>query len=173
MKLRALVARIRRQFIAGVLLALASVAPALAAPKPGDIAPDFAGRTYEGQSISVAAYTGKVVVLSFWASWCGPCRKELPILESIQQVAGKERVPVVAINIEDRNTFRKIARKLTSFNLLLATDTSGHAQRAYGVNGIPHMVIISKSGQIMRVHQGYAEEALDDIVKDLNQAVAE
>jgi len=173
MKLRALVARIRRQFIAGVLLALASVAPALAAPKPGDIAPDFAGRTYEGQSISVAAYTGKVVVLSFWASWCGPCRKELPILESIQQVAGKERVQVVAINIEDRNTFRKIARKLTSFNLLLATDTSGHAQRAYGVNGIPHMVIISKSGQIMRVHQGYAEEALDDIVKDLNQAVAE
>ena len=173
MKLRALVARIRRQFIAGVFLALASVAPALAAPKPGDIAPDFAGRTYEGQSISVAAYTGKVVVLSFWASWCGPCRKELPILESIQQVAGKERVPVVAINIEDRNTFRKIARKLTSFNLLLATDTSGHAQRAYGVNGIPHMVIISKSGQIMRVHQGYAEEALDDIVKDLNQAVAE
>jgi len=173
MKLRALVARLRRQFIAGVLLAFASVAPALAAPKPGDIAPDFAGRTYEGQSISVAAYTGKVVVLSFWASWCGPCRKELPILESIQQVAGKERVQVVAINIEDRDTFKKIARKMTSLQILVASDTAQKAQHAYGVNGIPHMVIISKSGQIMRVHQGYAEEALDDIVKDLNQAVAE
>jgi len=173
MRLHDLVASAGRQFIAVSLLTVASAGPALAAPEPGDTAPDFAGRTYSGQSISVAAYAGRVVVLSFWASWCGPCRKELPILEGIQQVAGKERVQVVAINIEDRDTFKKIARKMTSLQILVASDTAQKAQHAYGVSGIPHMVIISKSGQIMRVHQGYSEEGLDDVVKDLNEALAQ
>ena len=164
---------VRRRWLAGSLLAIAGVASAFAAPKPGDAAPDFAGRTYEGEAISLAAYAGKVVVLSFWATWCGPCRKELPILEGIQQVAGKDRVQVVAINIEDRDTFRKIAPKMKSLQMLVASDTAQQAQESYGVKGIPHMVIIGKSGQILRVHRGYSEDGVDDVVDDLNKALAQ
>jgi thiol-disulfide isomerase/thioredoxin len=162
----------RRQFV-GSLLALACVASVNAAPKAGDAAPEFAGRTYDGDAISLTAFAGKVVVLSFWATWCGPCRKELPILEGIQQVAGKDRVQVVAINIEDRDTFRKIAPKMKSLQMLVASDTAQQAQDSYGVNGIPHMVIIGKSGQIMRIHRGYSEAGVDDVIEDLNKALAE
>ena len=144
----------------------------VAAPKAGDTAPDFAGQTADGDSISLSAYAGKVVVLSFWASWCGPCQKELPILEGIQQTAGKERVQVVAINIESRDVFRKIARRMASVHMLVASDTGAAAQRAYGVNGIPHMVIIGKTGQIIRIHRGYSEAGVDDVVDDLNLALA-
>ena len=146
--------------------------PAAAAPKPGEPAPEFAGRTSDGESIRISDYQGKVVVLSFWASWCGPCRKELPILEGIQQTAGKERIQVVAVNIEDGKTFRRLAPKMASLQLLVGSDTANEAQQAYGVNGIPHMVIIDKAGRILRVHRGYSEAGVDDVVKDLNEALA-
>jgi hypothetical protein len=93
-------------------------------------------------------------------------------LEGVQQVAGNDRVQVVAINIEDRDTFRKIAPKMKSLHMLVASDTAQQAQEAYGVNGIPHMVIIGKSGQIIRVHRGYSEAGVDDVIEDLNQALA-
>jgi peroxiredoxin len=151
-----------------LLLCLCNM-PAHAMPSLGDKAPEFVGRTYDGQAIALSAYAGKVVVLSFWASWCVPCRKELPILEGIQQTAGKERVQVIAINIESLDIFRRIARKMTSLQMLVASDTDEEAQKAYGVSGIPHMVIIGKDGIIVRVHRGYNEEGVDKVVKDLNQ----
>ena len=159
--------------MAAALLALAVGTAALAAPKEGDKAPDFAGRAYDGQSISLSAYAGKVVVLSFWASWCGPCQKELPILEGIQQTAGKARVQVVAVNIESLDTFRRTARKMTALHMLIASDTAAQAQDAYGVSGIPHMVIIDKTGRILRIHRGYSEAGVDDVIKDLNRAPAQ
>jgi len=161
------------RYIGSALLAIAFSTSAVAAPKAGDAAPDFAGRTVDGEVISLSAYAGRVVVLSFWASWCGPCQKELPILEGIQQTAGKGRVQVVAINIESRDVFRSLARRMTSVQMLVASDTGATAQRAYGVNGIPHMVIIGKTGQIIRIHRGYSEAGVDDVIDDLNLALAQ
>lgn len=159
--------------IAVALLAIAASGLTVAAPKAGDVAPDFAGRRFDGEAISLSAYAGKVVVLSFWASWCGPCRKELPILEGIQQTAGKGRVQVVAINIESAEVFDKIARRMDSLQMLIASDTGAAVQRAYGVNGIPHTVIIGKTGQIVRIHRGYSDAGVDDVISDLNLALAE
>jgi peroxiredoxin len=159
----------------GALFLLAGLAhgPATAMPKAGDTAPEFVGRNYDGEPLSLSAYTGKVVVLSFWASWCGPCRKELPILEGIQATAGNERIQVIAVNIESSDVFRKLARRMSSLHMLVASDAAREAQRAYGVNGIPHMVIIGKDGRIVRVHRGYTEEGVDQVVDDLNRALAQ
>lgn len=165
-------AGIRARFVATLLLAISMATPAFGAPAVGDAAPDYAGRTLAGRRVSLADYSGKVVVLSFWASWCAPCRVELPMLARLQQVAG-ERVQVVAINIEDRRTFRRIARKMSTTGLMVASDIGREAAEAYGVKGIPHMVIIDKSGHIRRVNRGYSEEALDDILEDLNAALAD
>lgn len=145
---------------------------AFAAPKAGDKAPDFLGRDREGQAVSVSTYAGRIVVLSFWASWCGPCQRELPMLEGIQQTAGKERIQVIAVNIESSEMFRKIARRTGSLQMLVASDAAKDAQQAYGVSGIPHMVIVGKDGQIMRVHRGYSDAGVDDVIEDLNQALA-
>ncbi|HSC65549.1 MAG TPA: TlpA disulfide reductase family protein [Caldimonas sp.] len=155
------------------LLAIAASGSAVAAPKAGDAAPEFAGQTSDGETVSLSAYAGKVVVVSFWATWCVPCQKELPILEGIQQTAGKGRVQVVAINIESGDAFRSIARRATSLHMLIASDAGETAQRAYGVNGIPHLVIIGKTGRIIRIHRGYSEAAVDDVIADLNRALAQ
>ena len=145
---------------------------AQAAPDTGDQAPDAIGYNYDGQRLSLASYAGKVVVVSFWASWCGPCRKELPLLEGIARAAGKDRVQVLAVNIESRDIYRKLARKMSELEILVASDPDESAQRAYGVNGIPHMVIVGRDGRIVRVHRGYTDSGVDAAIADLNHALA-
>jgi len=160
-----------------ILLAMSALAIAglaLAAdkgPGKGDIAPAVLGTTLDGDTIQVPQYKGKVLVVTFWATWCGPCMRELPMLESLQRVAGKEKLQVVAVNIEDRAVFRKVSQKLTTFQLTIAHDYGKRGSDAYGVGGIPHMVIIGRDGVIVTVHRGYSEESLDGIVAEINAAL--
>ena len=155
-----------------ILAAGLAATPSFARPVAGDVAPDVAGYTADGHRVSLADYAGKVVVLSFWASWCAPCRKELPILEGIARTAGPDRVEVVAVNIEGADVYRRLSPKMSALMLLVASDASHDAQTAYGVNGIPHMVIIGKDGKIFRVHRGYSDAGVDEAIDDLNRALA-
>src|SRR6267154_437997 len=106
---------------------------------PGDTPPPSLGTNLAGDDVDTGRYAGKVLVVTFWASWCAPCRKELPMLEGIQQAAGKDNVQVVAINIEDREIYRKLARRLGSLTLRLNHDAGKRSSEAYGVHGIPHL----------------------------------
>src|SRR3954468_10491355 len=100
--------------ISAVLLCLlfATCESCFAGPKTGAVAPDvLLGTTASGASAKVADYAGKVVVVSFWATWCAPCRKELPILEGLQR-EGKGNIQVIAVNIESHDVFAKAAKLL-------------------------------------------------------------
>ncbi len=158
---------------AAIALACFACASAFAAtrPGPGDAAPRSLGLARNGDAVEVERSTGKVQVVTFWASWCGPCKKELPILEGLQRAA-KDRVRVVAVNIEDRAQFRKVAQVLESLTLTLTHDYGKAASEAYGVNGIPHLVIIGRDGRIVAVHRGYSEESIDSILGEINAELA-
>jgi thiol-disulfide isomerase/thioredoxin len=162
------------RFCVCLLLSIATL-PALvrADPSIGDIPPDVVvGVTSAGKSVKPGDYGGRVVVVTFWASWCGPCRKELPILESVQE-QGKGQIQVIAVNIEDPATFRKASRILKDQQMQLANDRNGLAQRAYHVKGIPHMIVIGRNGKILDIHTGYAEAAIPGIVDEINAALSE
>jgi thiol-disulfide isomerase/thioredoxin len=162
-----------RQFCICLLLVLA-ICPALVLSEPaiGDMPPDVElGVTSSGKSVKPGDYLGRVVVVTFWASWCGPCRKELPILESVQE-QGNGQVQVIAVNIEDPKTFRNAARVLKDQRMQLANDRNGVGQRAYHVKGIPHMMLIGRDGHILDVREGYAEAAIPGIVDEINHALA-
>ena len=162
-----------RQILA-IALSVLLAAPAVADPMPrkGERAPDVLGTTADGTALEVPQFKGKVLVVTFWASWCGPCMHELPMLESLQRLAGKDRLRVVAVNIEEMAVFRKISRKLESFELTVAHDDRKRGSDAYGVHGIPHMVIIGRDGTILKVNRGYSESALDSILAEINAALA-
>jgi transposase len=155
-------------FLLAPLLSAAGPAPGV-----GDIPPPEAGTTLDGDPVRLADYTGKAIVVSFWATWCPYCLKELPILEGIQSTAGKDRIQVIALNTEDRAVFRRAARTLSSLKLLVAHDTGKKGSEAYGVKGIPHMVIIGRDGRILKIYRGYDESQLDSIVADINRALAD
>ena len=161
----------RIRFFAASFLLLLSFAAAAAIPGAGDTPPDRAGTTFEGAPVLLAKYKDTAVVISFWATWCPYCLKELPILDGIQR-AGKGRVHVIAVNTETRDVFRKVRRLLEgTLAIDLVYDPDKSAAAAFGVNGIPHMVIIGRDGKIVSVYRGYAESSLDGITADINRAI--
>jgi thiol-disulfide isomerase/thioredoxin len=158
----------RSRIVAGALaLVMAGQAQALTV---GQAPPDGLGVDRSGREVLVSEQHGKVLVVSFWASWCGYCRKELPVLAGLQEAAGKERVEVVAINtMDDREVYLSIRRKLRDVKLTMTRDASGSVGKAYGVNGIPHLLIIDRQGKVAFELTGYGEDSLDDIVDQVNR----
>jgi thiol-disulfide isomerase/thioredoxin len=163
-----------RTILQFALLALMFCAGSLvhaAPPDIGDVPPDEVGVTAKGEPLRLSAFAGKAVVLSYWATWCSYCLKELPILVNIQNKVGKDRLRVIAINTEDWDTFRTVSRLLKSLDLQLGYDPNETGQKAYGVKGIPHLVIIGRDGKVVRVYRGYSESSLPAIAADLNVAI--
>lgn len=138
----------------------------------GDIPPPSLGVTRDGEDIDTSQFAGKVLVVTFWASWCGPCKKELPMLEGIQRVGGKDRIQVVAVNIEGSEQFRKVSKALSTLSLQITHDYGKKSSGAYGVKGIPHLVLIGRDGKVISVHRGYSEESIDSIISEINVALA-
>ncbi len=139
--------------------------------KVGDEPPDRFGKTQDGERVRLANYRGKIVIVSFWASWCGPCRKELPLLAAIQKLATRDKIVVVSVVwLQDYRDFRSIAKILKDghMDLSLVLDENGFIGNAYDVNAIPHMIIIGRDGKIAAIHVGYGEEEVQRLVDEIN-----
>lgn len=138
----------------------------------GDIPPDYLGKDRAGNQVNLANEKGKVVVITFWASWCAPCRAELPVLDRIQQQVSQDSFRVVAINFkEDRKRFRKVKKLLKDYVLTITHDKRGRIGKKFGVNGIPHLLVIDKKGAIVYQAVGYGEESLDKTIVAINKAL--
>jgi thiol-disulfide isomerase/thioredoxin len=155
------------------LLALCC-APALAALKVGDLPPPEVGTDVADKPVSLGAFKGKVVVVTFWASWCGPCLNEMSMLAKLQRVAGHQALEVVAVNFrEDITRWRALKKALATLDLRITRDGDWSVSKAYDVQRIPHMFMLDKSGRIARIHVGYDEKALDTILKEINELLAQ
>lgn len=157
--------------MAALSLSAAASEPAPGMPTAGDMAPLIVGKTAADDIVDISQYKGKVVVISFWATWCGYCLKELPVLENIQKAAGAAQIQVLAVNTEPWDVFRQVRKGLKGLSMELIYDPAKTGQKAYRVSGIPHMVIVGRDGRIIRVHRGYGESSLDGIVADINNAL--
>jgi thiol-disulfide isomerase/thioredoxin len=104
----------------------------------GDIPPDVLGIDRHDNDVRISAFRGKVVVVSFWASWCTYCLKELPVLEKIQQVVGKPRIEVIAVNIDrDRGDYLAMRRQLKNFQFTMTRDDRQVVANLYGAHALP------------------------------------
>lgn len=137
-------------------------------PKAGEIPPDALGHDRDGNDLTVSQYKGKVLIVTFWASWCGYCRQELPVLGKVQQAVGREHLEVVAINYkEDRQAYNGVIRANPKLKLTYVHDAHGRVSDTYGVKSLPHMFIIGPDGKVAHVHNGYSSEMLDGFVKEM------
>lgn len=146
---------------------------------PGTLSPDDLGQTLDGEAIHASALRGKVVVISFWATWCKYCMQELPILGGLQATATERHLPlqVVEINFrEDHRTFSRATHLLMPKlpGLLLTWDRDGRLAKAFGVgDALPAMVLLHRDGTIADIEIGYDKSALDPLVAEINKLVNE
>ena len=127
------------------LLALMAT-PAWAAPKIGNPAPDFQIRTVNGQVENLAALHGKVVVLTFWATWCAPCRQELAAFETYYQKHHTEGLEIIAVNQDDPDNARTVAKLMSSFTFTEALDKQASYDKYGRVSELPVSLVIDRDG---------------------------
>jgi cytochrome c biogenesis protein CcmG, thiol:disulfide interchange protein DsbE len=151
-------ARVARMAPAALLLAAAVLAApvALAAPAAGAPAPAFDLPGDTGR-ISLDAYKGKLVYVDFWASWCGPCRKSFPWMNSLQQRYGAHGLHVVAVNVDAKRDDAAAFLAKVPAAFTIAYDQAGATPRAYGIKGMPSSALVGRDGKLLWLHSGFNE----------------
>jgi peroxiredoxin len=125
------------------------------APKAGFLAPDFTLTTTDGETVTLSALRGKPVIVNFWATWCPPCRAEMPAFEQVWQRFNRGDVMILGVNQgENATAVVQFARDYvgTSFPLLLDTRTEVGAR--YGIRALPTTFFIDADGRIQDVKVG-------------------
>ena len=155
-----------RKQVAAIVAVLSLSLPALAGP-PGAPAPVFTLASRGGQNVSLEQYKGQVVMLNFWASWCGPCRQEMPLLESIYRKYNKMGFTMIGVNVEPDSNAANEWLKATPVSFPILYDRDSKVSKLYDVAGMPSTVIIDRSGKLRVLHRGYKpgdeNEYLDSI----------
>jgi len=155
-----------RNRIAAMVAALSVALPALAGPT-GAPAPSFTLAARGGQNVSLTQYKGQVVMLNFWASWCGPCRQEMPLLESIYRKYNKMGFTMIGVNVEPDSNAANDWLKATPVSFPILYDRDSKVSKLYDVSGMPSTVIIDRTGKLRVLHRGYKpgdeNEYLDSI----------
>jgi len=140
--------------LAGVLLLVTGFTPrAWAGPAPaeGMPAPALAGRSFSGELFDLGSWRGKVVVLNFWASWCGPCRDEMPLLDALQREYRERGVVVLGLSADDRHD-RKAALAASQGVAYLTGMLSDCSSNGFGApQMLPLTYIIDRRGALSAV----------------------
>ncbi len=129
-------------------LGLAGCASAETAPEVGNLAPDFQLSNLDGQSVSLSDFRGRPVLVNFWATWCGPCRYEMPFLQRIHEEQAANGLVVLGVNLgESPAEIREFMADFgLSFTMLL--DSRQDVALTYNVRGIPTTLLIDEDGVI-------------------------
>ncbi len=133
-----------------LMLALSVQAEDLSGP-----APEFALKAMDGKTVRLSDYKGQVVMINFWASWCGPCREEMPILEDMYNTYKKAGFVLLGVTIDERVSDAKnfLDKSPVSFPVLL--DTKGKVADLYNNRAMPSSYFIDRKGNLAHLHKGY------------------
>jgi len=127
-----------------------------------DPAPKLKAKDVDGRELSLEAYRGKVVLLNFWATWCGPCRSEIPSLIRIQE-AYKDRLQIIGMDVDDDEDELRAFAKAQGINYPVAV-TSMPVRLAYGgIGALPTLFVINQDGKVVQKHVGLFNPALYEI----------
>ncbi|PKI16674.1 redoxin domain-containing protein [Colwellia sp. 12G3] len=139
----------------------------------GDIAPNYLGTDREGNEVNVDELKGKIVIASFWVSWCKHCKNELSILQNLQDQVGSDLLKVVAINYkESHQSYTKLKKQLSALKLTLTHDKRGKIGKNYGVEKAPNLFIIGKDGNVIFMDSEYQKTPVNAIVDVLKKELS-
>ncbi|MDX1480934.1 MAG: TlpA disulfide reductase family protein [Woeseiaceae bacterium] len=141
--------------ILSALLAFVSPGSLAASDLTGQTAPDFALKSASGENLRLSEYRGDVVMINFWATWCGPCRQEMPLLDDLYARYNRVGFNLLGVNIDDdaRRAMQMVEDLGINFPVLF--DDSKEVSRLYQVEAMPVTVLVDRQGTVRHVHHGY------------------
>lgn len=116
---------------------------------PGDFAPELALNDLDGRPFDLASLKGKVVLINFWASWCGPCILEMPSLQKLHQRLASKGFSVLGVGIDDQSDGLKQIRAEYGLTFPILDDSQGISKKLYRLTGVPESVVIDRQGRIV------------------------
>src|ERR1700690_3145526 len=141
---------LRRCAMAAIVIASAAFAADASGP-----APAFSLSALDGSQATLAQYKGQVVMVNFWATWCGPCQQEMPLLDQMYKKYKPAGFTLIGVNVDKEAPPVKelLARKPVSFPVML--DPANQVSKPSHVDEMPSSVIIDRKGEIRYIHRGY------------------
>jgi peroxiredoxin len=144
-----------KTILPGIILAIFAASSLASSTLEGQSAPDFVLKSSAGNNLRLSEYRGDVVMINFWATWCGPCRQEMPLLDDLYGRYERVGFTLLGVNIDDdsRRAMKMIEELGVKFPVLF--DASKDVSKLYAVEAMPVTVLVDREGTVRHVHHGY------------------
>ena len=137
------------------------------------MAPDFTLKSRSGENVKLSEHRGEVVMINFWASWCAPCRQEMPLLEEMYKKYSDLGFVLLGVNVEeDSSKATELLRDIpVSFPVLY--DNKNEVTKLYKVVAMPSTVMVDRDGNMRYLHRGYLPGYEAEYIKQIKELVRE
>lgn len=136
-------------------------------------APDFTLKGQQGENLRLEDFRGQVVMLNFWASWCGPCRQEMPVMDEIQSKYKDLGFTVLAVSVDKNPAEANRFLEAVPVDFPILYDTESSVSELYGIDAMPSTVMIDRNGNARFLHRGYKPGYEDKYVQQIRQLIRE
>lgn len=125
------------------------------AAKVGDLAPNFTLKSATGANLRLSEFRGEVVMINFWATWCGPCRQEMPVLEKLYSRYHDVGFELLGVSIDENSAKAKNMAKRLKVNYPILFDLEKDVSELYDVDAMPTTVMVDRDGRVRHIYRGY------------------
>ncbi len=158
-----------KRWLGAALGLMLAATPALAQKMAGE-APDFTLKSLSGENVKLSELRGEVVMINFWASWCGPCRQEMPILDALYGQYKDLGFTILGVNVEEDPEGARRLLKMIPVTFPVLLDSDNRVSEQYKVVAMPSTYLIDRDGNMRYFHAGYQpgyEELYDAQIREL------
>ena len=158
-----------------ILFLIILVSTGFTQEKVGSLAPDFNGKTIDSNEIKLSDYAGKVVLIDFWASWCPPCREEMPALIKFYRSHKNPKFLLIAVNIDNKkaNMESFLDKLFPEPAFPIVVDNNQEIPALFNIEAMPTTIFVDKKGKIRFWHNGFKESYVNDFDSELTQLLKE
>jgi thiol-disulfide isomerase/thioredoxin len=136
-------------------------------------APDFTLKSRDGKNVRLSDLRGQVVMLNFWASWCGPCRQEMPLLDELSKRYGRAGFTLLGVNVEQDTAAGEKYLQDTPVSFPILWDPTSKVSQLYNIDAMPSTVMIDRDGNMRYLHRGYKPGYEKDYKKQIKELIRE